>query len=94
MPNTINHNIKEVPVYGAGLMARNVHRVLLDYPFQITISNFIVESKEKNPEEIGGIEVISLDEADKPYEISIQVGSNLTDKIMFLVRDNMEKYIL
>lgn len=183
-------NLKSITVYGAGLMARNVHKVLSDYPFQITIPNFIVESKENNPKEIGGIEVISLDEADKykdspvlvalhekylpevlnklrnrgftnlipitfdddfwcdireewitknnlmsygakylqydedtatvqdgnkslhiyvvhsqydkelgeniadkPYEISIQVGANLTDKIMFPVRDNMGENI-
>lgn len=56
-------NINSVIIYGAGLMGRNLCSVLTEKPYGKKILCFIVKSKEGNPDNINGINVIPLNQA-------------------------------
>lgn len=68
-------NEKEIIIYGAGLMGRNLVRVLTEKPYEKKILCFIVKSREGNPDDINGINVISLNEAisykDRPVLVAL-----------------------
>lgn len=68
-------NINSVIIYGAGLMGRNLVRVLTEKPYEKKILCFIVKSKEGNPDEINGINVVPLNEAsdysDRPVLVAL-----------------------
>ena len=71
----LNNELSEISIYGAGLMGKNLIKVLSDYPFKKEILYFIVKSKEGNPDNINGINVIPLNEAsaykDRPVLVAL-----------------------
>ena len=75
MNNTVLNMSDEVVIYGAGLMGRNLAKVLTEQPYRKKILCVIVKSKERNPDYIRDISVIPLNEAcvykDRPVLVAL-----------------------
>lgn len=75
MDNVTWNIYDDIVIYGAGLMGRNLVRVLTEKPYRKKILCFIVKSREGNPDDINGINVISLNEAssykDRPVLVAL-----------------------
>ena len=67
-------NEKKVIIYGAGLMGRNLVRVLTEEPYEKKIVCFIVKSKDGNPDDINGINVIPLNKASSYKDMPVLVA--------------------
>lgn len=67
-------NEKKVIIYGAGLMGRNLVRVLTEEPYEKKIVCFIVKSKDGNPDDINGINVIPLNKASSYKDMLVLVA--------------------
>lgn len=75
MDNLTWNTYDDMVIYGAGLMGRNLVRVLTEKPYRKKILCFLVKSREGNPDNIKGINVISLNEAssykDRPVLVAL-----------------------
>lgn len=60
----------KIIIYGAGVMGKALMTCLSDSPYNLRIDNFLVESMDNNPTEIGGIPIIDLKHA-APYKNDI-----------------------
>lgn len=83
--DTVDKLVKEkkIAVFGARIVAVEVASCLMGKPYNLQISHFIVSQVEKNPSELFGRPVISLDEA-----------KNLVPKYTLIVIAAMEKNLV
>ena len=55
---------RQVVIFGAGLVAREVASCLRDKPYELQVDCFLVSERKENPEKLLGLSVISLKEAE------------------------------
>lgn len=67
-------NEKQIFIYGAGMMGNSLYHCLTGKPYYKSISGFIVNKKENNPDQIDGIPVMDLAEGRKYRECLVLIA--------------------
>lgn len=80
---------KEVIIYGAGVMGKALLRCLSVEPYLKNVRAFIVRDKAGNPEEIDGVPIVALSEADMYRDEVILVA--LHEKHLLTAIKELEK---
>ncbi|MCR5238144.1 MAG: DUF4422 domain-containing protein [Lachnospiraceae bacterium] len=65
-----------IVIYGAGTMGKAVYRCLHEKPYYLTIDGFIVKSLDGNPDNIDGIPVVALSDAEGFKDALVLVALN------------------
>lgn len=82
-------NEKEVIIYGGGLMGRNLSKAISELPYHPKVLRHIVNSIGNNPEEIYGVNVIPLSDAESYKNIPVLVA--LHEKYLYGAMDDLKK---
>ncbi len=87
---TVNRliNSKKIVIYGARIVADEVANCLMDVPYSLNISAFIVSNLEGNPKELLGIPVLEINEAKVKYRnaaVVVAVLEKYLDEILTLL---------
>lgn len=81
---------KNIVIYGARIVAREVANCLMGAPYHLTIDCFMVSDMKGNPDSIMGVKVIDIVEGQKQYQnalILVAVMEKYIDEILESLRE-------